>query len=122
MEVPAVDQRDIDRGAPERACGIEPAETSADVNSSCSARRPSSVPRRGSSPIFWPFILMRCQSAGEIGCLDVSAGFSFPHLHRSPDFDGRPRFATMMQFPCPWSSCPNSPIPDRAHVHFSFLK
>ena len=53
---------------------------------------------------------MRCQSAGEIGCFDVSAGFSFPHLYRSPDFDGRPRFATMMQFPCPRSSCPYSPI------------
>src|SRR5882757_7665304 len=53
---------------------------------------------------------MRCQSAGEIGCLEVSAGFSFPHLYRSPDFDGRPRFATMMQFPCPRFSCPYSPI------------
>jgi hypothetical protein len=52
---------------------------------------------------------MRCQSAGEMGCFDVSAGFSFPHLYRSPDFDGRPRFAPMMHFPCP-SSCPYSPI------------
>ena len=58
---------------------------------------------------------MRCQSAGEIGCLEVSAGFSFPHLYRSPDFDGRPRFATMMQFPCPRSSCPTSPIADLLH-------
>jgi len=49
---------------------------------------------------------MRCHSAGEIGCFDVSAGLSFPHLYRSPDFDGRPRFAAMMQFPCPWSYVP----------------
>jgi hypothetical protein len=70
------------------------------------ASRPSSVPRRGSNPIFCPFVLMRCHSAGEIGCFDVSAGFSFPHLYRSPDFDGRPRFSAMMQTPCPWSYAP----------------
>jgi hypothetical protein len=75
------------------------------------------VPRRGSSLIFglWPFVLMRCLSAGEIGCFDVSAGLSIPHLFRSPDFDGRPRFAAMMQFPCPWSLRPYSAdLPDRA--------
>ena len=36
--------------------------------------------------------------------------FSFPHFYRSPHFDGRPGFATMMQFPCPRSSRPYSPI------------
>jgi hypothetical protein len=35
----------------------------------------------------------------QMGCFDVSAGLSFPHLYRSPDFDGRPRFAAMMQPP-----------------------
>jgi hypothetical protein len=54
----------------------------------------------------------------QMGCFDVSAGLSFPHLYRSPDFDGRPRFAAMMQPPAHGPCVPISPIADRARPFF----